>query len=128
KPVAGAFLLINGQRAEIPWACCRQDAKPMGFNMKLYWEVLSAVMARGCVSFDFGRSTAGSGTYKFKRQWGAEPVQLYWHRWERKGNPSKEPKPATQGRLMQHAARVWRHLPLPAANLLGPLISPSLPW
>lgn len=119
-PVAAAFLLIDGQRAEIPWACCREDARSQGFNMKLYWEVLATTIQYGCAQFDFGRSTADSGTYRFKKQWGAKPVQLYWHRWQR--------APVREGRATQAAAKFWKRMPLPVANFLGPLISPALPW
>ena len=127
-PAAGGFLIIDGERAEIPWASCRDDLKPLGINMKLYWEVLTFVMARGCRSFDFGRSTVDSGPYRFKKQWGAQPLQLYWHRWERKpGNPAAG-APASAGRLMRLATSAWRRMPLPLANALGPMISPGLPW
>jgi serine/alanine adding enzyme len=131
RPAAGAFLVIDRGRAEIPWAACREDAKPAGFNMKLYWEVLNAAIERGCRQFDFGRSTIDSGTYRFKRQWGAEPVQLHWHRWERSASAAPEPqtpRPASEGRVMRYATAVWKRLPLGMANVLGPLVSPSLPW
>jgi serine/alanine adding enzyme len=129
RPAAAAFLIMANGRAEIPWAGCRDDAKPAGFNMRLYWEVLQVVLSRGCKQFDFGRSTADSGTYRFKMQWGAKPQQLYWYRWERGEAPSdSEPAPASEGRLMHYATEVWKRLPLGVANALGPMVSPSLPW
>jgi FemAB-related protein (PEP-CTERM system-associated) len=126
-PMAAAFLLVDRGKAEIPWASCREDAKPLGFNMKLYWEVLSAVMARGCSRFDFGRSTADSGTFRFKRQWGAQPVQLHWHRWERQPRLQSGAASGDSG-AMRRASALWQRLPLRVANFLGPIISPSLPW
>lgn len=127
KPAATAFLVIDRGRAEIPWASCLAEAKPLGFNMKLYWEVLAFVISRRCESFDFGRSTLDSGTFKFKKQWGAEPLQLHWHRWER--NPAPEGSAGMKdGGLMQRATAIWQRLPLPVANFLGPLVSPGLPW
>ncbi|HEY0941126.1 MAG TPA: FemAB family XrtA/PEP-CTERM system-associated protein [Steroidobacter sp.] len=128
RPAAAGFLVFSNGRAEIPWAGCRQDDKPAGFNMKLYWEVLTAAIARGCTQFDFGRSTMDSGTYRFKKQWGARPLQLYWHRWEREPQGQQAARPAAEGRIMQYATAVWQRLPLPVANALGPLVSPSLPW
>jgi serine/alanine adding enzyme len=126
-PQAGGFLLMHGNIAEIPWAACREDAKRRGYNMKLYWECLLHAMARGCRQFDFGRSTAGSGTYQFKAQWGALPKQLFWYRWE-----SRVPDPAArsdgEGRLEELVARTWSRLPLSVANRVGPMISPRLPW
>lgn len=127
KAAAAAFLVMDRGQAEIPWASCLASAKPLGFNMKLYWEVLALVISRGCQSFDFGRSTLDSGTFKFKKQWGAEPLQLHWHRWER--NPAPEGSAGMKdGGLMQRATAIWQRLPLPVANFLGPLVSPGLPW
>lgn len=129
SPAAAAFLILSADgRAEIPWAACRDDAKAAGFNMKLYWEVLRALVERGCRQFDFGRSTVDSGTYRFKLQWGARPCQLYWHRWERGAAGAGTAKPAGDGDIMRYATAVWKRLPLAVANALGPIVSPSLPW
>jgi serine/alanine adding enzyme len=128
QPAAGAFLVINAGRAEIPWAACREDAKPAGFNMKLYWEVLRTVIEHKCTQFDFGRSTVDSGTYRFKLQWGATPMQLYWHRWDPSASTAEAAQPAAESRLMRCATTVWKRLPLGVANALGPIVSPGLPW
>jgi len=127
KAAAAAFLVMDRDRAEIPWASCLAEAKPLGFNMKLYWEVLTFVISRGCTSFDFGRSTLDSGTYKFKKQWGAEPLQLHWYRWDRNPVPEGAGGMKEDG-LMKRATAIWQRLPLPVANFLGPLVSPGLPW
>jgi serine/alanine adding enzyme len=124
QPAAAGFLVCAAGRAEIPWAACRDDAKAAGFNMRLYWEALTAAISRGCTEFDFGRSTVDSGTYRFKKQWGAQPRQLYWHRWQREAVSSL----ASEGRLMRCGVFLWQRLPLRIANALGPLLSPSLPW
>lgn len=128
QAAAAAFLVLAGGRAEIPWAACRADAKPAGFNMRLYWEALKAAVLAGCTEFDFGRSTPDSGTYRFKQQWGATPQQLYWHRKTRNPDSEAAKGPASEGRLMKYAVQVWQRLPLSVANTLGPLISPGLPW
>jgi serine/alanine adding enzyme len=128
-PAAAAFLVIANGRAEIPWASCRADMKPLGFNMKLYWEVLQHVCGLKCASFDFGRSTINAGTYNFKKQWGAQPVQLYWHRWERSPKPIVAAgEDESERGLMHYATQIWRRLPLSIANTVGPWVSPNLPW
>lgn len=128
KPAAAAFLIFANGRAEIPWAACRSDAKPLGFNMKLYWEVLGVAITRGCTAFDFGRSTADSGTFQFKKQWGAKPVQLHWHRWERGRTAAEASGPLSESRAMRLAVSVWQRLPLSLTNTIGPWVSPHLPW
>lgn len=128
EAAAAAFLAFWRDRAEVPWASCRAQAKPMGLNMKLYWELLARSIERGCVRFDFGRSSIDSGTYRFKRQWGAEPLPLYWYRWERHPRGAAEPQGEEKGRALQLATSVWQRLPLSLANTFGPLISGALPW
>jgi serine/alanine adding enzyme len=125
QAAAAGFLVTWRRRTEVPWAGCRSDAKPLGFNMKLYWELLSDSIAAGSTAFDFGRSTLHSGTYRFKQQWGAQPVQLYWHRWARR--PQKG-RGGEHGPGMRMAIAIWQRLPLRVANTLGPLVSPGLPW
>lgn len=128
EPAAAAFLVFWRGGAEVPWASCRACAKPIGLNMKLYWELLAQSIQRGCNRFDFGRSTVDSGTYRFKRQWGAQPVPLYWYRWERHSSP---PSPAADdgpGKALRAATAIWQRMPLWAANALGPLVSGALPW
>ncbi|MBW4052627.1 MAG: FemAB family PEP-CTERM system-associated protein [Proteobacteria bacterium] len=126
EPGAAAFLAFWRGSAEVPWASCRARAKPIGLNMKLYWELLSIAVERGCALFDFGRSTVDSGTYRFKKQWGAEPVPMYWYRWDRRAGAHEAE--AGESKVMQLATAVWQRLPLGVANAIGPLISGALPW
>ncbi len=128
EPWAAAFLVFWRGCAEVPWASCRAKAKPLGANMKLYWELLSQAIGRGCTSFDFGRSTVDSGTDRFKRQWGAEPMPLHWYRWERHRNGREAPSSEERGKSLRLATAIWQRLPLSIANALGPLISGALPW
>jgi serine/alanine adding enzyme len=127
-PAAAAFMVIVGGKAEVPWAACDHRAKAVGFNMKLYWEALRTSIDRECTQFDFGRSTVGGGTYKFKLQWGAVPRQLYWHRWQHGAQVSEAVKTPVETPVMRYATAIWKRLPLAVANTLGPVVSPSLPW
>lgn len=128
SPAAAAFMVIERKRAEIPWAACLSRAKPLAINMKLYWEALRSAIECHCTSFDFGRSTVNSGTFRFKQQWGAQPRQLYWQRWERKPGKADSREKIGHSWLMTFASALWQRLPLSVANSLGPLVSPSLPW
>src|SRR5205085_4728841 len=62
---------------EIPWASSRREFNALGVNMLLYAETLKYAVESGVTVFDLGRSSIGSGTYKFKKQWGASERQLY---------------------------------------------------
>ena len=91
----------------------------------LYWSQMRRAAERGCVRFDFGRSKVGTGPYNFKKLWGAEPRPLtYRIRLIRADaapdiNPNN-PKFAT-------FVSLWRRLPLPVANRIGPMIAGNFP-
>jgi FemAB-related protein (PEP-CTERM system-associated) len=125
RPTAAALLLRHRDGVEIPWAACTDRGKRVSANMRLYWEALTYSIGVGAATFDFGRCTVDSGPYRFKRQWGAAPRPLYWHVW----SPGASARDSRQlGRAGVLASRLWQRLPLPLANALGPVISPSLPW
>lgn len=129
-PAAAGLILFYRDTAEIPWAACTRAGKARSVNMRLYWELLLASLKHGAKVFDFGRCTVDSGTYHFKKQWGAEPKPLYWHRWPPRGCDEKPGRlmAKREGGVKDLASRTWQRLPLWAANRLGPLISPGLPW
>jgi serine/alanine adding enzyme len=124
-PVAAALLLDHRDTVEIPWASSLQRVNKLGVNMFLYWNVLQRAASRGCRVFDFGRSTLDGGTFRFKRQWGAQPLQLHWHYWLAAGGELPRMNPDNPKYRLAVAA--WRKLPLAAANWLGPHIVGKLP-
>ncbi len=74
----------------------------------------------GYTGFDFGRSTRGSGTHQFKRQWGAEEAPLHWYHVRLDGGrPADLATDAPGGAL---ATRLWRRLPVGLSRALGPRI------
>src|SRR5690606_26478586 len=72
RPVAASLTLTHRGTMEVPWASSLREANKDGVNMLLYWAMLQAAVEQQCARFDFGRSTADSGTYRFKLQWGAQ--------------------------------------------------------
>jgi len=75
--------------------------------------------------FDFGRSTPGEGTYKFKEQWGAEPVALHWEYWLATGDAPPDQSPKNP--KFRLAIESWKRLPLWLANAVGPSIVRGIP-
>ena len=88
--------------------------------MLLYWQLLEYAIGRKCTQFDFGRSTCGQGTFRFKKQWGATPVRLQWYDYNADGEPTEED--TRPGRTRRIAESVWSRLPLSVANSLGPKV------
>jgi len=125
KPVSAGFLIRYRDRLEIPWASTLNYANRISVNMYLYWQILSHAIETGCTEFDFGRSTIDQGTYKFKKQWGAEPQQCYWYYWltEQGELPNLSPS----NKKFELAIKIWQKLPLMVTNRLGPLLVKNLP-
>ena len=125
EPVAGGFVMGYKGRLEIPWASSDRRFNRISVNMLLYWEVLRFAIGQGYAMFDFGRSTKDAGTYKFKKQWGAEPRQLWWYYWLNEGKEMPNLTP-TSGKFAL-AVKAWQKLPLAIANMVGPHIVKNLP-
>jgi FemAB-related protein (PEP-CTERM system-associated) len=123
--VAAGFTIRTRGLVEIPWASSIRDYNALCPNYLLYWHALQSAVAEGAETFDFGRSTPGEGTFKFKEQWGAQPVPLHWEYWLAAGDavPDQSPK-NPKFRLM---IGTWRHLPLWMANAIGPGIVRRIP-
>jgi FemAB-related protein (PEP-CTERM system-associated) len=125
RAVAAGLVLRDRSRMEVPWASSLRGTNGLGTNMLLYWSLLEQAVEDGCEEFDFGRSSVGSGTWRFKKQWGAEERQLYWHYWLAPGKPVPALTPGNPRYAL--FIRMWKHLPLVFANRLGPYIVKSLP-
>lgn len=125
RPAASGFLMGFKDRLEIPWASSLRSYNHLSPNMLLYWTALQFACEKGYAVFDFGRSTPGEGTYKFKEQWGAKPVQLYWHYWLRNGGPV--PEINTKNPKYRLAIAAWKNIPVFTANIIGPQIVRNIP-
>lgn len=125
RAVASGLLMSHGERMQVPWASSLRDYNRLGVNMLLYWACLERAIERGYRRFDFGRSTRDSGTYRFKRQWGAQSIQCHWHYWLRPG--TKMPVLTPDNPKFRLAVRLWQRMPVPLANLIGPGVVKNLP-
>jgi serine/alanine adding enzyme len=125
QPVGAALLLRHRKGVEVPWAATLRETNRYGINMILYWHLLRWSIAQGCNTFDFGRSTEGSGTFRFKQQWGAEPHRLYWHYLLPEG--AQLPHINPENPKFRLLISLWQRQPVFLANLIGPWIARNLP-
>jgi FemAB-related protein (PEP-CTERM system-associated) len=93
-------------------------ARELAANDFKYWELLRRACERGLRIFDFGRSKRGTGAFAFKKNWGLEPMPLAYEYclYRRERIPEHNPLNPKYRVLMA----LWRHLPIPVANLVGP--------
>jgi FemAB-related protein (PEP-CTERM system-associated) len=124
KPAAAALLLHGWGATEVPSASALRQYNPSCANMLMYWHLLERAIARGQSVFDFGRSSADSPTYRFKKQWGAKPAEANWQYFVRQGaiNAARPDNPR-YGRMI----RVWQRLPVALTRLIGPPIVRGIP-
>ena len=124
EPVAAGITVGFKEYVEIPWASSLKRFNKFSPNMCLYWEAMKTGVSDGYRTFDFGRSTKDSGTYRFKAQWGAEPRPLAWYYI---AAPTDVPDVNPKSGGFSLLSRAWQNLPLPVANTLGPIITKSIP-
>jgi FemAB-related protein (PEP-CTERM system-associated) len=123
-PVASVISLYHREAVMPYWGGGTDAARRLRANDRMYYELMLHARRRGCERFDFGRSKVASGAYHFKRNWGFEPRPLAYAAWTAPGQAPRDADPTSA----RHAARIalWRRLPLPLANLLGPWIARGL--
>jgi FemAB-related protein (PEP-CTERM system-associated) len=96
--------------------CCANDL--------LYWNLMCRASQRGAFCFDFGRSKVGTGSFRYKELWGFEPQFLNYEFALLKRNRMPDLSPLSP--RYRWLTSLWKRLPLPIANYLGPLISRGL--
>jgi FemAB-related protein (PEP-CTERM system-associated) len=125
QSVAGALAVNKGRELELPWICSNYDHSRNYVNELLYWSVLEWASAQGFKTADLGRSTIGTGPYKFKKQWNPGERPLHWYYWTAGGAGIPELSPENPKYAL--AIRCWQKLPLSIANSLGPWIVRNIP-
>ena len=125
KAIAAGLVSWFKNKMEIPWASSIREYNALCPNHMLYWEMMQFAIGKGLTKFDFGRSTPNEGTYNFKRQWGALPLQLNWQYVMEAGRELPDVSPHNP--KYELAIRVWQRLPLAISKVLGPFIVRNIP-
>ena len=124
EPVAAGCGFFCGGEFEITWASSLREHSRVAPNMLLYWSLMEHAVEMGARAFNFGRCTAGTGSHRFKAQWGGDDEPLPWAAWAPTGELAT-PNPS-QGRFGL-AVSLWKRLPLPVTRLLGPPLARKIP-
>lgn len=126
QPIACGCGFLWGDEFEITWASALRSHKQFAANMLVYWALMQRAIADGAHLFNFGRCTPGSGTHRFKLQWGAHDELLWWYQQSGTGDLAAETPNPDQGRYAL-ATRLWRRLPVAMTTRLGPSIVQFIP-
>ena len=117
-PVGCGIILFTKHTVSIPWASTLREYNRLSPNMMLYWNFLKFSADNEKKIFDFGRSTPNEGTYRFKKQWGAEPEQLFWYSLEKKQSVGN----SSIGVSREWVGQQWAKMPLALVNIVGPYL------
>ncbi|NOY60602.1 MAG: FemAB family PEP-CTERM system-associated protein [Calditrichaeota bacterium] len=125
KTVSAMFMFKFRDTIAEPWVGSLADYNKIYVNNLLYWRAICYAHERGFRFFDFGRSTDGAGTYRFKKQWGAVPVPLYYEYFLNRAESI--PKVDAVDNKYQFFIDAWKKLPLAITNFVGPKVVKFLP-
>lgn len=99
-------------------------ARKLKGNDFMYWELMRRAGERGSRQFDFGRSKAETGPFRFKKHWGFEPQPLnYQYELVRS---TEMPNLSPTNPRYERAINLWKKLPLGVTQILGPPLAKDL--
>lgn len=100
-------------------------ARSLGATHFMYWDLMRhASQNHGVARFDFGRSKRGSGSFDFKKYYGFEPEPLFYQYYLVGHN--QMPNLSPNNPKYRYFINLWKRLPLPVSQLLGPLLAKNL--
>jgi len=102
----------------------RPAARQLKGNDFMYWELMRRAAEKGVRLFDYGRSKVGTGSYSFKKNWGFEPEPLHYEYYL--VGADQVPQLNPNNPKYRYFIELWKRLPLPLANALGPYLAKSL--
>lgn len=131
KPAAVGLILCHPVTVSIPLASSVRRYNRMNPNMLLYWKFLEFACRNRFQRFDFGRSTPGEGTYRFKAQWGATPEDLHWADFDPFASnpavPLSPNRPAGLSPVRKAAEQTLSRTPLALATFIGRCVRKYIP-
>ena len=105
---ASLLWVRDGPIAWVPWSGSLPRVDVPGDL--LFWGMIEQALNEGADIVDFGRSSTGSGAYRFKRSFGATPTPILW----------LSDKQTDIYRRYAMAQKLWRRLPKVVRSRLGP--------
>jgi serine/alanine adding enzyme len=120
--VAGGVVIVFRDTVLVPWASSLREWRSKCPSNLLYWEVIRSACEKGLSQLDFGRSTPGGGTYRFKMQWGGRERRLPWQ-----VDPSDRASVVdSENPRYRLIIRGWQRLPVALTRAIGPTVRKRL--
>ncbi|MGH7645531.1 MAG: FemAB family XrtA/PEP-CTERM system-associated protein, partial [Gemmatimonadales bacterium] len=125
EAIGAALVLGFGDTVVVPWVSSLRRHFRLNPNMVLYWTAIEHACRAGYRTLDFGRSSPGTGTFEFKRQWGAVPHPLAWSSFPLTGHGV--PTFSGEGLKERLMVECWKRLPIWVSTRLGPRLRGLIP-
>ncbi len=120
EAVSGALTVSYNDVIIVPFVSSREKYFPLRPNNLLYWEIMKRAGMNGVKFMDFGTSLKGASTLEFKKSWGSSLVELPSYVY----SPTQESIQLDGGQgAVQLGVKIWKKLPPPVAEWLGPKIA-----
>jgi FemAB-related protein (PEP-CTERM system-associated) len=118
KPVSSVLSFYFRDEVLPYYAGDSVEARELAANDFKYWDLMRRACERGLRVFDYGRSKRGTGSFDFKKNWGFEATPLaYEYRLFKDGGVPQHNPLNPKYRAM---IAVWRRMPRPVVNAIGP--------
>ena len=124
EPISSVLNFYHNNAVMPYWGGGTFAARGARSNELMYYELMLHARRQGMKRFDFGRSKTDSGPFKFKKNWGFEPQALAYAEWAAQGHAARDIDPTSEA--YSRKIELWKKLPLPIANTLGPFIARGL--
>lgn len=116
--IGGMFLFTFGDTVYYQWGGCLTEYNKKYVNNFMYWEAVKYGLKNEYKFLDLGRSALDSGTYKYKQQWGAIPMQLKYYRYSK---AQKGLKPVSKEDVGMFIS-IWKMMPDIVTNTAGKIL------
>lgn len=117
KSLVGGMLLVADFNRKIlyyPYGSCLVEYNKHYVNNFMYWQAVQRGKFLKMDYLDLGRSPVDSGTYRYKKHWGAQPIQLHYINFAA-GKSLHLPSKDNMGIFI----RIWQKMPAIAVNFIG---------
>lgn len=124
QPIAGVLSFFFKDRVMPYYAGSLVEARALGPNDFMYWELMRRAGEAGYRVFDFGRSKVDTGSFSFKKHWGFEPRPLAYQ--YLLVGKTEMPNLSPTNPKYQKKIEMWRKMPFGLTKILGPPLAKYL--
>lgn len=131
--IAAVFSFLDGDVINPYYSGSLPGTERLGSMNFMYWQLMEEGVRRGARRYDFGRSRAGTGAFKFKENMGFEATPLHYQYilgaggHGGVGEEGQIPSVNPSNPRFDLVKAIWSRLPMPVVKALGPRLMRLFP-